>query len=107
MLSHPNLPEQAKPGGTVVLPASATTLSAEDLRVQLVMAVDSEEDIVIDAGESGLVGQAVLQLLIATKQAAIEAGKTLSIIHPDAELTGRLHALGMADTIGTQAEEEG
>lgn len=107
MLSPPNLPDIAPGSGTVILPASAMTLSAEDLRVRLVMAIDSDEDVVIDAGETGLVGQAVLQLLVAAQRAARNAGKDFSIIHSDAELSGRLVALGLADAIGNQAEEEG
>lgn len=107
MHSPPNLPDIASGTGRVVLPASAMTLSAEDLRVRLVMAVDSDEDMVVDAGETGLVGQAVLQLLVAARQAAQNAGKAFSIINPDSELSGRLVALGLGDTIGNQAEEEG
>jgi len=107
MLSPPSLPDIAPGSGMVILPASAMTLSAEDLRVRLVMAVDSDEDVVIDARETGLVGQAVLQLLVATSRAAHEAGKAFSIIHSDAELSGRLVALGLADAIEIHAEEEG
>jgi len=105
MLSTLSPPDGGSPA-YVMLPANPNTLAAEDLRVQLVMAVDSDEDVTIDAGEAGLVGQAVLQLLVAADRAVQDAGKSLSIINCDAELCGRLTALGLADTLTRLPQEE-
>jgi len=87
------------------LPAHGSTVVADDLRVQLVLAADSEEELVVDASEVESVGQAVLQLLIAARRNADERGQRFAIINPSPAFVQRVSACRLAEPLGLQTEE--
>lgn len=90
----------------VALPIHGTTVTAEDLRVRLVLASDFEHAIEIDASAVESVGQAVLQLLIAAKAEADARDQPFVIHNPSAAFVDRVRACGLAEAIGLQAEED-
>lgn len=112
MNSTPNPPEQKKPApakkGTaqqsVTLPANGTTASAEELRVQLVLALDGEQPAQIDASEVENAGQAVLQLLVAAQAEARSAGRPLTFTNPSAAFRDRVERCRLTDQIGLDPE---
>ena len=71
MLSQPSGVEEV---GPIRLPVHNSTVAAEDLRVRLVIAADFESRVEVDASQVESIGQAVLQLLIATKAEAERYG---------------------------------
>ena len=87
---------------TLRLPAHGTTVTAEDLRVQLVMAADFDDTIEIDASEVESVGQAVLQLLVAARAEAAGVGQTFRITNPSNAFVERVTSCRLADAIGLQ-----
>lgn len=68
----------------IVLPANATTTTAEELKVRLVLAADLDEEIRIDASQVESAGLAVFQLLAATRLEAEAAGKPFVVDQPSA-----------------------
>ena len=88
------------------LPAHGSTVTAEDLRVRLVLAADFDGEMVIDAGEVESVGQAVLQLLVAAKAEADQTGQPFTIINPSPAFIERVVACRLAEAIGLTAEGE-
>jgi anti-anti-sigma regulatory factor len=93
-------------GRTVKLPAHATTTTAEELRVALVLACDVAGGIDIDAGEVESIGQAVLQLLAAAKAEADAKGLPFSIASASPAFAERVKACRLAPRIGLTDEEE-
>ena len=103
------MPTQSDNAGqdrTIRLPVHGTTVTAEDLRVHLVLASDFDGEIHIDASEVESVGQAVLQLLVAARAEAERAGQTFRIDHPSQAFVDRVTACRLGDAIGISAEED-
>jgi len=88
------------------LPIHGATVTAEDLRVRLVLASDFDGEIVIDASEVESVGQAVLQLLVAAKAEAVSAGQPFAIANPSPAFVARVTACRLGDAIGLGPREE-
>jgi anti-anti-sigma regulatory factor len=91
---------------TIRLPVHGTTVTAEDLRVRLVLASDFDGETQVDAAEVESVGQAALQLLLAGKAEADSNGHTFSIHNPSPAFVSRVTACGLASAIGLTVEEE-
>ena len=112
MNSTPNPPEQKKPARakkgkaqqSVTLPVNGTTASAEELRVQLVLALDGDQPAQIDASEVENAGQAVLQLLVAAQAEARSAGRPLTFTNPSAAFRDRVERCRLTDQIGLDPE---
>lgn len=98
--------EGAETDRTIRLPVHGTTVTAEDLRVRMVLASDFDGAIEIDADEVESVGQAVLQLLLAAKAEADANGHGFAIHNPSPAFAARLRACGLADAMGLNVEEE-
>lgn len=81
------------------LPAHGTTVTAEDLRVRLVLAADLDDAIEIDASEVESVGQAVLQLLVAARAEAIAGGQEFRIANPSPAFVERVNRCRLAPAI--------
>ena len=96
----------AEAGGLVRLPPYGSTVVAEDLRVQLVLAADLEGDVVVDGSEVESIGQAVIQLLIATREEADRNGHSFSIANPSAPLRQRLSACGLSALLELEEEDQ-
>ena len=97
----------ADPAGPVALPPHGSTVVAEDLRVRLVMACDGDDgDVVIDGSDVESIGQAVLQLLIATREEADRNGGVLTIANPSRPLRQRLSACGLSAMFGLEEEDQ-
>ena len=96
----PSQPEDVAGNGPVRLPASGTTVAAEELRVRLVLASDLDGRIEVDASEVESVGQAVLQLLIAARTEAEANGQSFTIVDPSPAFVDRVTACRLADAIG-------
>lgn len=84
------------------LPAHGTTVTAEDLRVRLVLAADLDDTIEIDASEVESVGQAVLQLLVAARAEAASTGQAFHIVNPSPAFTDRVTRCQLAAAIGLE-----
>ena len=93
-------------GGPVMLPPHGSTVTAEDLRIGLVIASDVDGDIVVDGSEVESIGQAVIQLLIAAREEALGNGKEFIIANPSALLRQRLSACGISALLGLEEEEQ-
>lgn len=90
------------PDAVVHLPVYTSTAVAEDLRVQLVMATDGTADVVIDAADVESIGQAGLQLLIATRREAERNGQLLTIANPGEGFIHRVANCLLADAVGLE-----
>ena len=103
------MPLQSDPmteGGVVRLPAHGTTVTAEDLRVHLVLAADYEGRTEIDASNVESVGQAVLQLLVAARADADANGQTFAILNPSPAFIDRVAACRLADVLGIETAKD-
>ena len=96
----------ADAGGPVSLPPHGSTVLAEDLRVRLVLASDIDGDVVIDGAEVESIGQAVLQLLIATREEADRNGNAFTIANPSEALRQRVSACGLGALLGLEEEDQ-
>ena len=85
------------------LPAHGTTVTAEDLRVRLVLAADLDDVIEVDASEVESVGQAVLQLLVAARAEAAGNGQGFRIANPSQAFVNRVNSCRMAAAIGIES----
>ncbi|MFN4095647.1 MAG: STAS domain-containing protein [Sphingomonas sp.] len=107
MTSQPNQPElDPAPDGVVTLPAHGVTVTAEELKVRLVLAADFGDGIIVDASAVESVGQAVLQLLLAARAEAEAAGNRFHIQNPSPAFLARIEALGLTDRLGLSQTEE-
>lgn len=88
------------------LPAHCTTVTAEDLRVRLVLATDLDGGIEIDASEVESVGQAVLQLLVAARIEAEANDQRFAILSPSPAFVDRVTRCRLADAIGLELQKE-
>lgn len=91
----------AEPGEErrIVLPAHGTTVTAEELKVRLVLAADLDERIEIHAGAVESLGQAVIQLLLAARAEAERSGKPFSILSPSPAFADCIAWCGLAETL--------
>lgn len=85
------------------LPAHCTTVTAEDLRVRLVLATDLDHRIEIDASQVASIGQAVLQLLLAARAETERAAQPFAILQPSAAFLERVAACGLLQPLGLEA----
>jgi len=92
--------------GVIRLEGHATTVTAEDLRTQLVLASESEHGTAIDASELLSVGQAVLQLLIAARTEATAAKRPFQFTGASAAFSERVLGCQLADAIGLESEKD-
>ena len=90
----------------LALPANGTTVSAEELKVRLVLAADLDGATRIDASGVESVGQAVLQLLVAARSEALRQGQDFSIDHPSRAFAERVAACRLARPLGLAIEED-
>lgn len=88
------------------LPPNGTTVTAEDLRVRLVLASDFDAAMDVDASAVESVGQAVLQLLVAARAEARSNGQSFVIHNPSPAFVDRVTACGLAATLGLTVEED-
>lgn len=95
----PSQPDLAA-AGPVRLPVHGSTVTAEDLRVRLVLAADFDGRIEIDASGVESVGQAVLQLLVAARGEAEADARPFTIIDPSRAFVERVTACRLADALG-------
>eukprot|EP01037_Dinobryon_pediforme_P022710 gene22710-23947_t len=86
----PTLPDDPKEDRSLRLPAHCTTVTAEDLRVRLVLAMDLDHRVEIDASQVASIGQAVLQLLLAGRAEAERAAQPFAILQPSAAFLERV-----------------
>lgn len=90
----------------LTLPVHGTTVTAEDLRVRMVLASDFDQVMEIDASAVESVGQAVLQLLVAAKIEADTQGQPFILRNPSQAFVDRVTACGLAASVGLLVEEE-
>lgn len=101
----PSQPDMAI-SGSIVLPAHCTTVTAEELRVRLVLASDYEGRIAIDASQVESLGQAVLQLLVAARAEADSTGRDFAIINPSGPFAERVTGCRVAELVGLAYEKD-
>ena len=87
------------------LPAHCTTVAAEELRVQLVLAADLDGAIEVDASEVESIGQASLQLLVAARVEMTGAGQRFAILDPSPAFSDRVTRCRLADALGLASKE--
>ncbi|CAH0356129.1 MAG: STAS domain-containing protein [Pseudomonadota bacterium] len=92
--------------GTIRLHGHVSTVAAEDLRNQLIMAADHSGTTAIDASEVVSIGQAALQLLIAAKREATERDHDLHYTGASAAFRERVDACQLADAIGFETGKD-
>lgn len=90
----------------LILPPHGTTVTAEDLRVRMVLASDFDGAMEVDAGAVESVGQAVLQLLLAARTEADARGQSFVIRNPSAAFVDRVTACGLAPALGLSVKED-
>ncbi|UYY59658.1 STAS domain-containing protein [Sphingomonas sp. S2-65] len=89
--------------GAVRLPAHGTTVTADDLRVGLVLAADQNDTIEVDASDVESVGQAVLQLLVAARAEASASGQGFRIANPSQAFVERVKSCHLAHAVGLES----
>nr|WP_188054543.1 STAS domain-containing protein [Sphingosinithalassobacter sp. CS137] len=87
------------------LPAHGTTVTAEDLRVRLVLAADLDDEMAVDATDVESVGQAVLQLLVAARAEAASNGQNFRIDNPSPAFVERVERCRLTQALGLQTGE--
>jgi anti-anti-sigma regulatory factor len=87
------------------LPAHAGTVTAEDVKVRLVLAADLNGEVLVDASDVESIGQAVLQLLVAARAEARGANRTFRIENPSPAFVDRVTRCRLADAIGIETGE--
>ncbi|QIG79723.1 STAS domain-containing protein [Stakelama tenebrarum] len=98
-------PAPADEDRAVRLPAHASTVAAEDIKVRMVLAADLDGEVIVDASEVESVGQAVLQLLVAARRESEQSGYALSIENPSQAFVDRVTRCRLTDAIGIQTGE--
>jgi anti-anti-sigma regulatory factor len=96
------MPDQAALDRALVLPAHCTTVTAEDIRVRLVLAADLDGATEIDASAVESIGQAVLQILVAARTEAVEGGQRFVITAASDAFVERVTLCRLADEIGLE-----
>ncbi|HYZ47928.1 MAG TPA: STAS domain-containing protein [Sphingomonas sp.] len=105
-MNSPLSPSKWSEDRSLRLPAHCNTVAAEDLKVRLVLAADLDDEIRIDASQVESLGQAVLQLLVATCVEADAKSLAFEITDPSAAFIDRVTRCGMAARLGLQGERD-
>ncbi|WP_033921502.1 STAS domain-containing protein [Sphingomonas sp. 37zxx] len=92
--------------GVICLSGHGTTVTAVDLQAQLIAAADTVDGTAIDASSLLSVGQAVLQLLIAARQEAIEQDQDFRFVGVSDAFSERVSGCQLAEAIGLEAGKE-
>lgn len=87
------------------LPERCVTVATAGLRDQFLTAID-QGDVHVDASEVEMIGQAVLQLLVAAALAAEANGRSFAIINPSPAFVERVSACRLGKAIGLPVEGE-
>jgi anti-anti-sigma regulatory factor len=99
-------PPEAEPEDrSLRLPAHCTTVTAEDLRVRLVLAADLDGEMAVDASAVESVGQAVIQLLLAASAEAERCGQSFSLVNPSPAFVERMTSCRLADALGLETQQ--
>lgn len=106
MTLTPSQPDPEADFGAIRLTGHGTTVTAEDLRTQLVVAFDLCDATTIDASESLSVGQAVLQLLIAARNEATARARDFSFVGASAAFSDRVASCQLTDAIGLEIAKD-
>lgn len=106
MTLTPSQPDLLPQDGAICLSGHGTTVTAIDLRAQLVAAIDGSAATAIDASEMLSVGQAVLQLLMAARREATEQDHHLHFVGASAAFSERVMGCQLADAIGLDAGKD-
>jgi len=88
------------------LPAHCTTVAAEELRVQLILAADLDGAIEVDASEVESIGQGTLQLLVAARVEMDGAGQRFAILAPSPAFADRVSRCRLAETLGIPTHKD-
>ncbi|CAN5518821.1 hypothetical protein BH10PSE14_BH10PSE14_24100 [soil metagenome] len=104
-LTH-SQPDPALDPGVIRLVGHGSTVTAEDLRTQLVLASDLAESTAIDASETLSVGQAVLQLLIAARHEAGLRNQPFHFTGASVAFSDRVQGCQLADAIGLETGKD-
>jgi len=105
MTSTPS-PSELMPAGPLRLPAHCTTVAAEELRVQLVLAADLHGAIEVDASEVESIGQATLQLLVAARMEMDGGGQRFAILDPSSAFADRVSRCRLAELLGLNIRKD-
>lgn len=100
-LTH-SQPEPDPGFGVISLSGHGSTVTAEELRTQLVGASDFADTTAIDASALVSVGQAVLQLLIAARREATAREHDFHFVGASAAFSERVVSCQLADAIGLE-----
>ena len=95
------LPEMAE-DRSLRLPVNGSTVTAEDLKVRLVLAADLDDEICVDASQVESIGQCVLQLLVAATEEAERRSLKFEIINPSLPFMERVAGCGLAPVLGLE-----
>jgi anti-anti-sigma regulatory factor len=99
-------PESEADPGVIRLTGHGTTVTAGDLRAELVHAADCAPATAIDASDLLSVGQAVLQLLIAAREDAVRNDHPFHFTGASAAFSERVLGCQLAESIGLSAGKE-
>ncbi len=105
MTLTPSPPESDHVPGVIRLTGHGTTVTADDLRTELVLASDCAGT-VIDASELHSVGQAVLQVLVAARNDALLHAQPFRFAATSEAFAERVNSCRLADSIGMEAGKE-
>lgn len=105
MTLTPNPPETDHVPGVIRLTGHGTTVTAEDLRSELVLASDCAGT-AIDASEMHSVGQAVLQVLVAARNDALLHAQPFHFTATSDAFAERVNRCQLAESIGMDAGKE-
>ena len=99
-------PELASEDRSLCLPVNCTTVTAEDVRVRLVLSFDLDERTDVDASAVANIGQAGLQLLLAARAESDRVGQPFSVTNPSAAFIDRVNKCCLASAIGVVLEKD-
>jgi len=105
MTLMPNPPECDHVPGVIRLTGHGTTVTAEDLRTDLVLASDCAGT-AIDASEMQSVGQAVLQVLVAARNDALLHAQPFHFTATSDAFAERVTRCQLIESIGMDAGKE-
>ena len=106
MTLTPSQPDPSPEPGVIRLTGHGTTVTAEDLRTQLVLASDFATETRIDATDLLSVGQAVLQLLVAARREAGVRDHGIQYSGASQAFSDRVHDCKLAEAIGLETEKD-
>lgn len=91
----------------VAMTGALTIRNAEHLHARLLQAVRDQRNVILDCSKASEIDLSFIQLLLSARKSAAAAGKTLSIVHPPAELLAdTLRRAGIADSAETSAPDQ-